>query len=119
MPKSPLSPIPGTLELLILRTLGAGTELHGFEILKWIKGSTEDALILEHGALYHALHRMERRGWVEGEWGISEKGRKAKYYTISRTGARVLSEEEERWKRYVEAVAKIAPCEGEGERSWA
>lgn len=111
MPDLPLSPIPGTLELLILRTLGAGSEMHGFAILEWIQKSTDDALIVEDGALYHALHRMERRRWVESDWGISEKGRRARYYRISSEGARVLAAEEERWSRYVEAVGKIAPHE--------
>ena len=114
MPRSPLNPIPGTLELLILRTLGAGSEMHGFAILDWIGESTEGDLILEDGALYHALHRMERRGWIVGEWGISEKGRKARYYHITPAGNQVLDAEEDRWGRYVKAVAKIAPCETEG-----
>lgn len=111
VPDTPLSPIPGTLELLILRTLGAGSEMHGFAILEWIHQSTDDALIVEDGALYHALHRMERRRWVDSDWGISEKGRRARYYRISREGGRVLAAEEERWSRYVEAVGKIAPRE--------
>ncbi|MCG6987008.1 MAG: PadR family transcriptional regulator [Gemmatimonadetes bacterium] len=111
MRDTPLSPIPGTLELLILRTLGAGSEMHGFAILEWIHQSTDDALIVEDGALYHALHRMERRRWVDSDWGISEKGRRARYYRISPEGRRVLAAEEERWSRYVEAVGKIAPRE--------
>jgi PadR family transcriptional regulator PadR len=107
----PLSPVPGTLELLVLRTLGAGSELHGFGILDWISASTDEELIVEDGALYHALHRMEQRRWLESEWGISEKGRRAKYYRIAPEGERVLAEEESRWSRYVAAVAKIAPHE--------
>jgi len=87
--------------------------MHGFAILEWIHQSTDDALIVEDGALYHALHRMERRRWVDSDWGISEKGRRARYYRISREGRRVLVAEEERWSRYVEAVGKIAPREAE------
>jgi len=109
-----LNPVSGTLELLILRTLGTGSELHGFAILEWIKESTEGELIVEDGALYHALHRMEKRGLVGSEWGVSEKGRRARYYRISKAGKGALAEEEERWGRYVEAVAKIAPCDAEG-----
>jgi len=109
-----LNPVSGTLELLILRTLGTGSELHGFAILEWIKRSTEGELIVEDGALYHALHRMEKRGLIGSEWGVSEKGRRARYYRISKAGKGVLAEEEERWSRYVEAVAKIAPCDAEG-----
>lgn len=111
MPNNPLSPIRGTLELLILRTLGTGSELHGFELLQWIEESTEGELIVEDGALYHALHRMEKRGWIGSDWGVSEKGRKARYYRITRAGKGVLAEEEERWSRYVEAVARIQPRE--------
>ena len=113
MSNPPLNPVSGTLELLVLRTLGAGREMHGFAILEWIKTATEEELIVEDGALYHALHRMERKGWIASEWGISEKGRRARYYTISKGGARMLAEEEERWSRYVEAVAKISPCDVE------
>ena len=65
--------------------------------------------LLEDGALYHALHRMEARGWLESDWGISEKGRKAKYYRLSAKGTRALATEERQWARYVEAVAKITP----------
>lgn len=107
----PLSPVPGTLELLVLRILGAGSEMHGFAILEWIRQSTDEELIVEDGALYHALHRMERRRWLESTWGVSEKGRRAKYYRLAAEGERVLAEEESRWRRYVEAVAKIAPHE--------
>jgi PadR family transcriptional regulator PadR len=60
----PLGPLPGTLELLILKTLGAGSEMHGFAILEWIVSSTGEQLLVEDGALYHALHRMEARGWL-------------------------------------------------------
>ncbi len=105
----PLSPVPGTLELLVLRTLAAGAELHGFAILEWISHSTDKELIVEDGALYHALHRMERRRWLESTWGVSEKGRRARYYRIASRGRKVLEEEESRWRRYVEAVTKIAP----------
>lgn len=113
MSNSPLNPVSGTLELVILRTLGAGSRLHGFAILEWVKEATEGDLIIEDGALYHALHRMERKGWITSEWGISEKGRRARYYAISKAGARMLGEEEERWSRYVRALAKISPCDVE------
>ena len=112
MPDTPLTPVKGTLELLILRTLREGSELHGFFILDWIKQSTGGELIVEDGALYHALHRMERRGWIGSDWGISEKGRRARYYRITPRGKRVLAAEEERWSRYVDAVSRISSCEG-------
>ena len=110
----PLGPLPGTLELLVLKTLGAGSEMHGFAILEWILQSTGEQLLVEDGALYHALHRMEARGWLESDWGISEKGRKARYYRLSAKGRQALATEELQWARYVEAVAKIMPRASEG-----
>jgi len=106
---NPLGPLQGTLELLVLKTLGAGSEMHGFEILEWILKSTDDELLVEDGALYHALHRMEGRGWLKNDWGVSEKGRRAKYYRLSSKGRKALADEEIRWTRYVDAVAKITP----------
>lgn len=116
MSPSPLTPISGTLELLILRTLGAGAELHGFAILEWIRRATEGELVVEDGALYHALHRMERKGLLSSSWGISEKGRRARYYALTPAGEAARSAEEERWRSYVSAVARIAP-HGEGGRA--
>ena len=104
-----LGPVQGTLELIVLKTLGAGSELHGFAMLEWIRQSTDDILTVEDGALYHALHRMESRGWLKSAWGVSEKGRRARYYRLSAAGREALEQEEERWARYVEAVAKISP----------
>ena len=74
----PLGPLPGTLDLLVLKTLGGGSEMHGFAILEWILQSSEEDLLVEDGALYHALHRMQARGWLESDWGVSEKGRRAR-----------------------------------------
>ena len=109
MPDSTLGPVQGTLELLVLKTLGAGSEMHGFAILEWILESTDEVLLVEDGALYHALHRMQDRGWLESDWGISEKGRRARYYRLSKDGKKALAAEERNWERYVDAVAKIAP----------
>jgi PadR family transcriptional regulator, regulatory protein PadR len=100
--------IHGTLELLLLKTLSRGQAMHGFEILNWIHESTDGQLLLEEGALYPALHRMEKRRWIRGEWNISEKGRRAKYYTITATGRAELVREERAWLRYLQAWEKIA-----------
>ena len=112
MTKSQLGVLQGTLELLILKTLSAGRELHGFAILEWIRERTQDDLVVEDGALYHALRRMEERGWLESSWGVSEKGRRARYYALTSAGGRALATEEDRWQRDVEAVARIAPETG-------
>ncbi len=85
--------------------------MHGFAILEWILRSTDEEVLVEDGALYHALHRMQARGWLKSDWGVSEKGRRAKYYRLSPQGRKALAEEERQWSRYVEAVAKIAPHE--------
>ncbi len=105
---SSLSPVQGTLELLILKTLDAGGELHGFAILEWIRERTNDELVVEDGALYHALRRMDERGWVESSWGVSEKGRRARYYVLSPAGEDALARESRRWERYVRAVARLS-----------
>lgn len=103
-----LSVVQGTLELLVLRTLASAEPLHGFEILDWIRSATDDELVVEDGALYPALRRMEKRGWLESDWGISEKGRRARYYRLTPPGRRAVADEEARWERYVRAVAKLA-----------
>lgn len=107
MPRS-IDIVRGTLELLILKTLSAGTPLHGFGVLRWIRDATEGALSIEEGALYPALHRMEQRGWIAGEWQISEKGRRAKYYMLTGVGRRQLARAESEWLRYLRAWDHIA-----------
>ncbi len=109
MAESRMNVIKGTLDFLILRTLGMDDALHGFEILDWIQRSTDGELVIEEGALYPALHRMEKRGWLSAQWGISERGRKAKYYSLTRKGRAALAREDRRWSRYVAAVGKITP----------
>ncbi|MCH7531023.1 MAG: PadR family transcriptional regulator [Gemmatimonadetes bacterium] len=106
--RSSLGVVPGTLDLLVLQTLAAQAPMHGFAILDWIRETTDDALVVEDGALYPALRRMEKRGWLESNWGVSEKGRRARYYRLTPLGSKSLAEEESRWERYVEAVAKLA-----------
>jgi len=108
MPEDALTVLKGTLEFLALRTLAGGEEMHGFQILEWIHGATEQDLQVEEGALYPALHRMEKRGWLTSRWDISERGRRAKYYRLTKAGRSALEEEEARWARYVTAVERIA-----------
>ena len=100
--------VRGTLEMLVLKTLSRGEALHGFEVLRWLRDTTEGALVVEEGALYPALHRMERRDWLKAEWGVSEKGRRAKYYRITAAGRAELAREEARWIRYLRAWEQIA-----------
>jgi transcriptional regulator len=105
--KGSLTVFQGTLELLVLRTLAAESPLHGFEILDWIRRTTDEELLVEDGALYPALRRMEKRGWLRSDWGISEKGRRARYYELTAAGRKALEKEVSRWQRYVRAVAKL------------
>ena len=102
-----LSLIKGTLDLLILKSLAANESLHGFEVLDWLERRSGRALRVEEGALYPALHRMEKRGWISAEWGISEKGRRAKYYALTPAGRRHLEDSQADWQRYVAAVARL------------
>ena len=103
-----LGVVQGTLELLVLRTLATAAPMHGFAILDWIRDATDAVLIVEDGALYPSLRRMEARGWLESDWGVSEKGRRARYYQLTAAGRKALTEQATRWERYVNAVAKLA-----------
>jgi len=108
--------VRGTLDLLILKTLTWGP-MHGYAITSAIRQSTNEALLVEEGALYPALYRMEAKGWIESEWGLSENNRRAKYYRLTPEGRRHFRSEEKTWSAYSAAVAKLlgqkaAPSEG-------
>lgn len=106
--------LPGTVDLVILRTLIEGP-LHGFQVSRSIRSRSEGALELQDAALYQALHRMEKAGWVEAEWGVSDKGRRAKYYRLTPSGTRQLDREIGFWRRYATAVSKVLePASAEG-----
>ena len=98
--------LQGTLDFLILKTLTWGP-MHGFEISRWIRRITDQALEVEEGALYPALHRMERKAWLTAEWAVTERGRRAKYYQLTKAGRDQLLAEDAEWRRYVAVVAKI------------
>lgn len=98
--------VNGTLDLLVLRALAWGSR-HGFSIARWIKSTSDDAILVEDRALYLALHRLEERGLVESEWGLSENNRRARFYQLTRAGKKQLQAREQHWTRYVAAVSKI------------
>ena len=104
--KSPNALLHGTLDALILKTL-AGAPRHGYAIAKFIEDTTGDALLVEEGSLYPALYRMERRGWVEAEWGVSELGRRAKVYRLTDAGRAQLAAEMATWRRFAAGVSKV------------
>jgi PadR family transcriptional regulator PadR len=97
--------LQGTLELLILKSLSWG-EAHGYGIARWIEQATDDALRIEEGSLYPALHRMAAKGWVETDWGVSENNRRAKFYRLTAKGRRELTAKTRGWSRLVEVIAR-------------
>ena len=105
--------LQGTLDLLILRTLSA-LSLHGWDIAKRIALVSRDRLSLKQGSLYPALHRMESRGWIEADWGISEAGRSAKFYRLTLVGRKQLEAERAHWLSFASAVASVLDMETEG-----
>jgi transcriptional regulator len=98
--------LQGTLVLLVLRTLEQGPK-HGYLITSHIQKVSDDVLRIEEGSLYPALHRMEQEGWLSAEWGVSENGRRARFYRLTEKGQRQLIEEEKSWQRLTAAVAQV------------
>ena len=96
----------GTLELLILKTL-APEPMHGYGIAQRIHRAVDDLIRIEDGSLYPALYRMEERGWVKSEWGVSENNRRAKFYRLTRTGRKQLDGERANWERISQAITRI------------
>ena len=98
--------LQGTLAILILKALQPGPA-HGFAVARWIEQTTEDVLSIEEGSLYPALRRLEDRGWVTSEWGLSDNNRRARFYTITRQGRTHLRAEAAVWFRYASAVTRV------------
>ena len=98
--------IQGTLDVLVMQAL-ASAPRHGFGVAQWIRRSSDDALQIEDGALYNSLHRLERKRYLESEWGLTENNRKAKYYRLTPAGQRHRESCSRTWTRYAEAVSKI------------
>jgi len=96
----------GTLDALVLKTLGLGPR-HGYAIARWLEQTTGDAIQVEEGSLYPALYRMEKRGWIEAEWGKSKVGRKAKIYRLTTTGRKQLRLETAEWSHFASAVSRV------------
>ncbi|MBN9660541.1 MAG: PadR family transcriptional regulator [Acidobacteria bacterium] len=106
MQKQSLDVVRGTLDVIILKTLSWGP-LHGYAIAQWIRQQTDEAILVEEGALYPALYRMEDKGWIDAEWGLSENNRRAKYYRLTPAGHERLASEARTWENYAAAIAKI------------
>jgi transcriptional regulator len=103
---SDLELLQGTLDVMILKALSWGP-MHGFGVAKWIRRTTDDVLQIEDSALYPALHRMEHRGLIDADWGLTENNRRAKYYTLTAKGKQQLRARVSTWDRYAQAVSKV------------
>jgi PadR family transcriptional regulator PadR len=104
---SKLELLQGTLDLLILRTLQSGDGLHGWAISERIQQISKDVLRVNQGSLYPALHRLEHQGWIKAEWGVSELGRRARFYRITASGRKQLESETEDWERLAAAIGRV------------
>jgi PadR family transcriptional regulator, regulatory protein PadR len=98
--------IQGTLDMLILRTLQWGPQ-HGHGIGVAIRASSDEALQIDHGSLYPALHRLERQGWIDSDWKMSENNQRAKYYRLTPAGKKQLAAEQSRWNRIVDVIGRV------------
>lgn len=104
--------IRGTLDLLVLRCLTHGTR-HGYAVSRWIDEATGGTLLVEEGSLYPALHRVERKGWVEAEWGRTDTGRRARFYSLTPAGEEHLQAATRQWREYSRAIERALSAGGE------
>ena len=98
--------LQGTLDLFVLRALQKG-RAHGYAVSRWVREQTDGAVEIEDAALYQALHRLESRGWIAAEWGLSENNRRARFYELTADGRKQLRIEVSSWKQYAAAVMKV------------
>ena len=99
--------LQGTLTLLVLKTLATSKRMHGYAITTHVQRVSADLLRVEEGSLYPALHRMEQQGWLKSEWGVTEKNREARFYSVTAQGRKQLAREEESWARFTEGVGRV------------
>jgi PadR family transcriptional regulator, regulatory protein PadR len=98
--------VPGTLDMLVLKALARGSK-HGYGVAEWIRQTSQEALRVEEGALYPALHRLQLRGFLAAAWGTSENNRRAKYYSLTARGRKHLEAEAEHWRQLFAAIARV------------
>jgi PadR family transcriptional regulator, regulatory protein PadR len=99
--------LQGTLTLLVLKTLASSRRMHGYAITTHVQRASGDLLRVEEGSLYPALHRMEQQGWLKAEWGLTEKNREARFYSLTAKGRKQLEVEEHSWQRFTEGVGRV------------
>ena len=107
MPQRKNDILQGTLALLVLKTLASNRLMHGYAIAMHIQTVSTDLLRVEEGSLYPALHRMEQQGWLRSEWGVTEKNREARFYSLTAKGRKQLNVEEESWIKLTQGVAQV------------
>jgi PadR family transcriptional regulator, regulatory protein PadR len=99
--------LQGTLTLLVLKTLATNKRMHGYAITTHVQRVSDDLLRVEEGSLYPALHRMQQQGWLKSEWGMTEKNREARFYSLTALGRKQLALEEESWARFTDGVGRV------------
>ena len=99
--------LQGTLTLLVLKTLASSKRMHGYAITTHVQRASGDLLRVEEASLYPALHRMEQQGWLKAEWGLTEKNRDARFYSLTAKGRKQLATEEDSWARFTEGVGRV------------
>ena len=107
VPESKSDVLQGTLDLMVLKTVESMGPLHGYGIARRIEQVSANTLSLNQGTIYPALLRLQQRGWIKGEWGISETGRRARFYSLSRTGRKQIEQEIENWERIAATMARF------------
>lgn len=106
MPKARPDHLHGTLDALVLKALSWGPR-HGYAVARWLEETSDEALRIEEGSLYPALYRLDERGWIEAQWGVSELGRRAKFYRLTSRGRAQLVRETAEWTRFATAVSRV------------
>lgn len=112
MTASKLDLLQGTLDLMVLKTLDAMGPLHGYGIARRIEQLSENEILLNQGTIYASLVRLQQRGWIGAEWGVSDNNRKAKFYAITKAGKRRMKEDRSYWERLAAAMARVLTAEG-------
>ena len=116
MTKKKLDLLQGTLDVMVLQTLSAMGPLHGYGIARRIEQTSRNQVLLNQGTIYASLVRLQHRGWIASEWGTSENSRKAKFYTITKRGAKQLAVEAEQWQRLADVVGRVLALTGESSK---
>jgi len=116
MAESKLDLLQGTLDLMVLQTLSVMGSLHGYGIARRIEQTSDDTVLLNQGTIYASLVRLQHRGWIAAEWGVSDNNRKAKFYSITRAGKKQLAKDAMYWQRLSEMMSRVLTMEAGGDQ---